>query len=94
MFFQSLFFQIVLIVRIFIREIQLFYVDSLKQIFNENKNVNNFRRLILRNASGDFNYTRKPGDDFGFDSEPAIAEEIDLEVDSLGDDEKGSIKRL
>ena len=45
-------------------------------------------------AGGDFNYTAKPSDDFGFDSDPSIAEEIDLEVDSLGDDEKGSIRRL
>jgi hypothetical protein len=45
-------------------------------------------------AGGDFNYTAKPNDDFGFDSDPSIAEEIDLEVDSLGDDEKGSIRRL
>ena len=45
-------------------------------------------------AGADVNYAPKPGDDFGFDDDPAIAEEIDLEVDSLGDDEKGSIRRL
>jgi hypothetical protein len=45
-------------------------------------------------AGGDFNYTAKPSDDFGFDDDPAIAEEIDLEVDSLGDDEKGSVRRV
>ena len=45
-------------------------------------------------AGGDFNYTPKPSDDFGFDDDPAIAEEIDLEVDSLGDDEKGSVRRV
>ncbi len=45
-------------------------------------------------AGADVNYAPKPGDDFGFDDDPAIAEEIDLEVDYLGDDEKGSIRRL
>ena len=31
--------------------------EGMNYQFFENKNVNNFRRLILRNASGDFNYT-------------------------------------
>ena len=45
-------------------------------------------------AGGDFNYLDAPDtNEFGFDDAP-IAEEIDLESDFSGDDEKGSIRRL
>jgi len=36
----------------------------------------------------------RPGDDFGFDDVPAIAEEIDLEFDGDSSDEKGSVRRV
>ena len=35
-----------------------------------------------------------PTDDFGFDDVPAIAEEIDLEMDGDLSEEKGSVRRV
>jgi hypothetical protein len=45
-------------------------------------------------AGSEASVYERPSDDFGFDDMPAIAEEIDLELDGDAGSEKGSVRRV
>lgn len=74
------------------------YVATAPESGNSNSNVGSVKMSNFGRdgylAGSEASVYGRPGEDFGFDDAPAIAEEIDLEFDGDSASEKGSVRRV